>query len=731
MPFATPPATMPPTMPSPSHGRATTEPADRARRAGVLALLALAGLAGYALGRPAAAEAMPDMRGTVAQQGDAQPTLNGAGTRLVWLPELATADATSTCDSQLKVSNLGHDPSKATLVTWGEAGDCPPQSRGPLKVECSGLLLPGGSWTFSGPMLPTGSQSGLVVSFIARPLSELGLDMALGFDDIAADLMCETLFFGIVGDADDFRRFLKAYAEGGSFAGLPQDRVRGAPLAVELRRACADPADASVSRLSSDSGIPARDLGPSDLPSWQVAPLAPRPPDGRGRTHLVVQNAGLSCASVDIELRAEAGPEDASPCRLSLPALAPGEQHRFDVASCEGLGEGPASARIRGSQPLAVMVDLVVGDTLSSYAAEPLPAADAETVGPAGRVHHLPLLYRAERGWSSRIHVQNQDPIAPAKLRIEIRDREGNLRLVIDTGLLPGRSQSIDLADYDALPAGFIGSARVESVATGPTDTAGPPPAISVVVASRHEADGGPIEAFAYGLQAPRPGDGATAGSPGPTGSGLIALPSFMRHADATGLRATELAIVNRIDRPGFTDFALLIYDANGLLDFSCHKLTADQVSYIDLTDWGSLPPGFTGSAIVSATVWDHPALDPAGLADPPVDLAAVGVLRADRSLGDVAVDPAGDGSFGGAGFALPMAAEARFAPLPAAFTLCGLPARPLTTPTAWPPLWTPTPRPTPSAETPTATALASDTPARPGPTDRAPLYLPWLDPGP
>ena len=725
-----PSATTPPTTPTPSHGRAPLGSAALGQRASILALLVLAGLVGYALGRPAAAEAMPEARGSIAQQGDAEPTLAGAGTRLIWLPELASADATAACESQLAVTNLGHDPSKATLVTWGEAGDCPPQSRGPLKVECSGLILPGGSWTFSGPMLPTGSQSALLTSFIARPLSELGLDMALGFDDIAADLMCETLFFAIVGDADDFRRFLKAYAEGSSFAGLPQDRVWGAPLAAELRRACDDPADAAASRLSSYSGIPAWRLGAPDAPSWQVAPLAPRPPEGAGTTHLVVQNAGSGCASVDIELRSEAGPEGAAPCRLSLLALAPGEQHRFDVATCEGLDEGPASARIHGSQPLAVMVDLRDGDTLSSYAAETLAGDEISPPSPAsGRVHSLPLLYRAEGGWTSRIHVQNQDPLKAAKLRIEVSDREGNLRLVIDAGLLPGRSQSFDLADFDALPAGFIGSARVESITQGPPDGSGRPPAVSVVVASRHDEAGRPTEAFAYGLPLTLPPAGS-ADSTGPTGTGLIALPSLIRRAGATEVLATELAIVNRIGRPGFTDFALLLYDQNGLLDFTCNKLGAGQVSYFDLADWGMLPPGFTGSAIVSATVWDHPALDSADLGDPPVDLAAVGVLRADRGPGDVAVDPAGDGSFGGAGFAFPLAAGAGFAPEPA-FGLCGLPARPQTTPTPWPALWTPTPPPSPSAGTPTATAVASATPTRSRPIEDAPpLYLPWLDPG-
>ena len=54
--------------------------------------------------------------------------------------------------------------------------------------------------------------------------------------------MCETLFFGVVGDADDFRRFKKAYNEGGLFAGIPQDIAQGLKeggiLAVDVLRTC-------------------------------------------------------------------------------------------------------------------------------------------------------------------------------------------------------------------------------------------------------------------------------------------------------------------------------------------------------------------------------------------------------------------------------------------------------------------------------------------------------------
>ena len=128
----------------------------------------------------------------------------------------------------IEVQNVGPEAVKAVLVTWGEAGFCPPQAAGPLKVECTGLLQPGTTWNMLGDQIPDGSKSGMLFKFSTKQLSDDGLDATFGFDDIYADLMCETLFFGVVGDADDFRRFKKAYNEGGDVRGHPAGPGAGA-----------------------------------------------------------------------------------------------------------------------------------------------------------------------------------------------------------------------------------------------------------------------------------------------------------------------------------------------------------------------------------------------------------------------------------------------------------------------------------------------------------------------
>jgi hypothetical protein len=70
-------------------------------------------------------------------------------------------------------------------------------------------------------------------------------------------------------------------------------------------------------------------------------------------------------------------------------------------------------------------------------------------------------------------------------------------------------------------------------------------------------------------------------------------------------------------------------------------------VDYIDLATWGYVNPGFRGSAVISATAWEHPVFDLAGqLKVNPVGLAGVIIQRSrtetfdtpgDQSAGSIA----------------------------------------------------------------------------------------------
>ena len=72
----------------------------------------------------------------------------------------------------------------------------------------------------------------------------------------------------------------------------------------------------------------------------------------------------------------------------------------------------------------------------------------------------------------------------------------------------------------------------------------------------------------------------------------------------------SEIGITNLVPKPGFTDFAIFLYDQNGLLDYVCQKLTEKQVEYIDLQTWGYVNRGYKGSAIISAWFWEHDVFD-------------------------------------------------------------------------------------------------------------------------
>ncbi|MCB9176612.1 MAG: hypothetical protein H6648_05570 [Caldilineae bacterium] len=138
------------------------------------------------------------------------------------------------CDPEVTIRNVGRDAIKTVFVMF-DARDTGQARPAPSKVECSGLIAPGGTWSSPNHVWLAGQQRAVIVSFTARQLSEIGVDVAtLGFDDVVADFMCESLFFGVVGDRDDYDRFAAAFHAGGDFAGAPQDRAAGSPIVAHL-----------------------------------------------------------------------------------------------------------------------------------------------------------------------------------------------------------------------------------------------------------------------------------------------------------------------------------------------------------------------------------------------------------------------------------------------------------------------------------------------------------------
>ena len=538
------------------------------------------------------------------------------GPPIAYLPILNFIGDDDVCAAQVRAQNTGAEISKAVLVTWGEPGFCPPAAAGPLKVECSGLIRPGGSWNFIGPQIPTGSRSGYVVSLTAKLLSEIGVE--IGVDDVTADFVCETLFFNIVGDGDDERRFHRAFLNGETFEGVPMNRAYGGPVAVHVERACpsALPMDTDT-EVVTDSYVALShrqvDTRPGDVAEYRY-PLPALVADAQSRTLVYLQNAGLTCADVQLTYRAAGG----GIARCANLPLAPGETHTVDIAAClaaEAPGDGLASPGVGwavGTAPLAVVVDVVGrgAGTLASYAAPPATDQVDRPDFPLAAPLLLPSPPSAPQ--RARMFIQNLDPDRLAFVVLIARDRRGDIATRIDgITITPGAGTAIDVA----VPL-FGGTVHVTSTCAPLADCPTVAPIAAALLQWRQADAESPPRDAVIGLLAPR---GSPAGTIRGTAVGVtrLAIPTVGKAIPANTLahgdQTSRIALVNRVDKPGFTDVVLYVYDQNGLLDYICHKLNERETEYIDLTTWGFVNNGFRGSLLVSAFFWEHDVFDGEG----------------------------------------------------------------------------------------------------------------------
>lgn len=548
------------------------------------------------------------------------------------------------CSSWVEVQNVGSTFTRAALMVWGEPGFCAPQCAGPLKVECSGLLKPGATWNFLGAQVPAGAKSGILFSLSAASLSDYGLDQAFGYDDIIADLLCETLFFGIVGDCDDYRRFKLAYDQGGTFAGLPMDLAIGQPIAAEVLRRCSSP-DQPDLIASKYEAIPGTRFGRFDTVYGGFsfyAPLVYANAMGFDSV-LYIQNLGLDCTTAEIWFQQQ--DNCLRPLICEIFTLAPGETFQFVASDCVGPG-WIGSSWIRTSQPIAMTVDHIAPGLLMTYNASPgqlrYTFNGQPTYTPGSVVAYGPLIYSEYQGWDTGIQVQNLSATTAAKVKVYFLDRSGDIVTTLVDWICPRGSQTFYLPAITTLPGNWVGSVRVESqewfTPGGPFVAPTPITAVAHLIKYADIQHTAAQEAIAYNLLAEYDAfDWQLGSGRGGTesGVGLLAVPSLIKDLDATGV-TTELAIANFVPKPGFTDFAIYIYDMNGLIDYVCQKLNEKQVEYIDLQTWGYINQGFKGSAIISATFWEHEVFSPSGqFVRNLLGLGAVTIERAGTRLGE------------------------------------------------------------------------------------------------
>lgn len=461
----------------------------------------------------------------------------------VWLPAMGGSRAG--CTGNLLIQALSPKAQTAVLVTWGESGLCPPNAAGPVRVECSGLLYPGSSWIMQGSQLAAGNRSGTLYSFRDLPPVD----------------MCELLFYRLNGDAAEYRRFQQAFLSAGRYRDIDFDRVAGDALAVQWTERCGE-------SLSSHAA-----LSWGEASAWsdpEQAQLSHLPLIGAD-WELVVQNMGLDCADAQVWL----GLGDGRSTVCDALQIAPGEARSLRVADC---APGALSATVRASQPVAVVARRSADGPRAAYGGRGVGAADL----------HLPLPGRSSATFV--VGLQNPSPSDAATVQLSVDDRMGRRRLLreVSIGPLADRRLSLSAAEIGAGQDQAI-DLQVSSLA----DAAGR--RTPTVGALWQERDGLVIAAQELLI-----------GDPEGRGSGLVALPDLSRASvDASGA-STLLTIHNDVSAPGFTDYVVMLYDQNGLLDFFCEKLYQRESSFIDLDTWRYTTRGFRGSAVVSALFWEH-----------------------------------------------------------------------------------------------------------------------------
>jgi uncharacterized repeat protein (TIGR01451 family) len=547
------------------------------------------------------------------------------------------------CETRIQIQNVGDQPAMAMMVVWGEAGACPPQAAGPLKTECTGLLGPGSAWSFDTSRLPVGSRSAIVYSMNATNLVPNDRGQMVPFGDLA----CRALFDAIVGSDYEWWLFDLAYrnadtyytprSAGGERLELDFGSNQGQFLAVVVNRQCPDPTDPNITVSAAYRAV-STDLEGTLDPVYgghtYYAPLIFADQGGL-TSRLWLHNSGDRCTSIEIWLKSQDN------CLRSIigdvVSLSPGESTSFDPSTVVGPG-WIGSAWLRSSQPLGIVVDTLGANHFTSYTGVPGDVGDLGfSLG--SQVNYAPLIYSEHQGWDTAIQVQNLSGVYAAKVKVYFLDRSGDVITTLIDWICPRGSQTFFLPLIDSIPGNWIGSARIESQEwVSPGAPLVDPPRVQSVVLLDKWADpqrSERREAVAYNALTEQVAFdwqlGAGAGGVR-SGSAVLAVPLVAKQYDGI---TTELAITNLVPKPGFTDFAIFVYDQNGLVDVVCQKLNEKQGEYIDLATWGSINPRFFGSAVVSAVFWEHDVFDEAGQFERNlVGLGAVVVERIGGTLG-------------------------------------------------------------------------------------------------
>lgn len=310
------------------------------------------------------------------------PVLDAAPLRAaLFMPVVTYVGQDMVCTAEVRVTNDGAAPAEVVRILWGEPGFCEPDCAPPMAIRCSPLIAPGADFTFVEQPDP---NSGVLLSLDGRSLDALGI--APGDARTAASVLCASA--ALAESCNGWRRLWLAWQTGGTFAGLPLDRVIGGSVAAVVTRTCPETPRTPALGPASYPAVQAADAlaGETQPDRFVYSAADVRVPDNMRSARsddgviAYIQNAGTRCAAVTFTFVSATAPTG----RCDIATLSPGETYPLDVEDCIS-GPWHGTLIFSSDEPLAITIDHIANPMTSSVVvrgALPPPTVDPlETPG--------------------------------------------------------------------------------------------------------------------------------------------------------------------------------------------------------------------------------------------------------------------------------------------------------------------------------------------------------------
>ncbi len=462
-------------------------------------------------------------------------------------------------ESWIYVQNVGSTATKATIFYWNvmvdlSGGICPGQT--PDTMVASGLIPPGGMLKWKAPKE---ARSAIIYSVLPGSVE--------------------------YPDPNDEDRPGPAAWQPPCPGGINgwEGHVDGEDLAAVIKRRGSDNSGdiESIYRGLSEREVEAK--SPETGSYMYYAPLLYKNAAGFVST-LYLQNAGCECIN-SIELHFQENvPGCAQSVVVNAGTLPQGQSMRIRLSDLNELLDGfKGTVWIRSTEPLAVVVDHhhnIIAHMLESY------QGVRGIVDPF--VNTAPFLYREWNSSYPDIPVQNLNAKANALAKVYFFDASGDIIHTMVEWICPRGSHIFTLpARLRDLAEG--GSVRIESHSWDADSMSSPEPVapahiLSVVNLDNVEnSQAVSYNATPYGYE---------------EWTTLLAIPYLSRTpSDDAG---TEIVLHNMNPNPGFVKVKIEFYDESGGIMYAIDQvMMGGQVDYIRLGDYGFIPPGFVGSALI------------------------------------------------------------------------------------------------------------------------------------